>query len=152
MIETMTPRQALALVEKHGIVLEAARGPVPSLAELIAGAPIRASWWSHPHGRAIFAATRAVRDDEDVMVCRLVDGKITFIHRRLWPALVRAAGRFPADRLARVREVHTSSGRHGIEEVPFPHWVPPDVQAAADALSVDDALARLGAWIEGGTR
>ncbi|HEU5163292.1 MAG TPA: hypothetical protein VFV54_09130 [Thermoanaerobaculia bacterium] len=142
----MTPRQALALVKKHGILLEAARGPVPSLAELIAGGPIKGSWWSHPRGKEIFAATRAARDDEDVLVCRLVDGKITFVHRRLWPDLVRAARRFPADRLARVREVHTSSGGHALEEVPFPEWVPEDVRAAARELSDEDALARLGAW------
>jgi hypothetical protein len=141
----MTPRQALALVKKHGVVLEGARGPVPSLAELIVGEPIEGSWWSHPRGKEIFAATRAVRDDDDVLVCRLVGGKITFVHRRLWPALVRAAGRFPADRLARVREVHTSSGSHGLEEVPFPEWVPPDVIAEARELSDDDAFTRLGA-------
>ena len=140
----MTPRQALALVKKHGIVLEGARGPVPSLAELIAEGPIKGSWWSHPRGREIFAATRAVRDDDDVLVCRLIDGKITFVHRRLWPALVRVASRFPADRLARVREVHTSSGNHGLEEVPFPGWVPDDVHAAARDLPEDDALAMLG--------
>ena len=64
----MTSRQALALIEKHGIVLEAAHGPVPSLAELIAGSPIRGSWWSHPKGREIFTVTRAVRDSDDVLV------------------------------------------------------------------------------------
>lgn len=146
----MTPSQALALIEKKGIVLEAARGPVPSLAELVAGGPIAGSWWSHPRGREIFAVTRAVRDSDDVLVCRLVEGKITFVHRRLWPALVRATGRFPADRLSRVREVHTSSGRHRIEEVRFPDWVPPDVGASAKALSETDAIALLGAWIEAG--
>lgn len=144
----MTPRQALALVKKHGIVLEAARGPVPSLAELIAGEPIKGSWWSHSRGREIFAATRAVRDDQNVLVCRLVDGKITFVHRRLWPALVRAAARFPPARLARVREVHTSSGSHGLEEVTFPEWVPEDVDATARNLSENEAVAQLGTWIE----
>jgi hypothetical protein len=33
----MTPKEALAFVEHHGVVLEAARGPVPSLAEAVAG-------------------------------------------------------------------------------------------------------------------
>jgi hypothetical protein len=47
--------------------------------------------------------TRAVRDSDDVLVCRLIKGKITFVHRRLWPALVRAAGRLPSVRLRCVR-------------------------------------------------
>jgi hypothetical protein len=144
----MTSRQALAFIRKHGVVLEAARGPVPSLAEAIAGAPIRGHWWSHPKGREIFAVTRAVRDSDDVLVCRLIKGKITFVHRRLWPALVRAADRFPASRLAQVREIHTTSGRHVTEEVPFPDWVPQSVRTAAHKLDRDAARAKFSAVIE----
>jgi hypothetical protein len=136
----MTARQALALVRKHGVLLEAARGPVPSLVELIAGTTIRGSWWSHPKGREIFAATRAARDSDHVLVCRVVNGKITYVHRRAWSALVRLASRFPVQHLSRVREVHTSSGRHAIEEIAFPDWVPPDVRRAADTLSEDAAM------------
>ena len=136
----MTSRQALAFIRTHGVVLESARGPVPSLAQVIAGEPIRGSWWSHPKSPEIFAVTRAVRDSDDVLVCRLIKGKITFVHRRLWPALVRAAGRLPSDRLSQLREVHTSSGRHVTEEVPFPDWVPSSVRAAARNLSEESAL------------
>ena len=89
----MTLRQALAFIRKHGVVLEAAQGPVPSVAEAIAGGPVRGSWWAHPNGHEIFAVTRAIRDSDEVLVCRLIKGNITFVHRRLWPALVRAAGR-----------------------------------------------------------
>ena len=143
----MTSRRALAFIRKHGVVLESAGGPVPSLVEVIAGEPVRGSWWSHPKSHEIFAVTRAVRDSDDVLVCRLIKGKITFVHRRLWPALVRAAGRLPSGRLSQVREVHTSSGRHVTKEVPFPDWVPSSVRAAARALSEEAALAAF-AWIE----
>ena len=77
-------------VRRHGIVLESAKGDeVPTLAEDIAGGPIRGSWWCHPRGRQIFAATRRKRESSDILVCRLLNGKITYVHRRLWPALVR---------------------------------------------------------------
>ena len=56
----MTAAEALTFVRKHGVVLEAATGPVPSLASAIAGAPIRGSWWSHAKGGEIFKLTRAV--------------------------------------------------------------------------------------------
>ncbi len=144
----MTSRQALAFIRKHGVVLEAAHGPVPSLAEAIAGEPIRGNWWSHPKSQEIFAVTRAVRDSEHVLVCRLIKGKVTFVHRRLWPALVRAARRFPSANLSQLREVHTSSGRHITEEVPFPGWVPSSVRAAARTLSKKAALAEFAAWVE----
>src|SRR5688572_9787599 len=144
----MTSRQALAFVRKHGVVLEAARGPVPSLAETIAGEPLHESWWSHPRGREFFAATRAVRDSDDVLVCRLIEGKITFVHRRLWPALIRVADRFPRERLSRVTETHTSGGRHETREVPFPEWASASVREAAAKLSEESALAELGVWNE----
>src|SRR3990172_7740728 len=87
----MTPKQALAFVKTNGVVLESGRGSVPSLAEAVAGGPIRGSWWGHPKGNDIFLCSRAVRQSPDVLVCRLVGGKVTYVHRRLWPALVRLA-------------------------------------------------------------
>ena len=142
----MTPRQATAFVRKHGVVLESAAGPVPSLAVAIAGEPIRGSWWSHPRSHEIFELTQMIRGRDEILVCRLVDGKVTFVHRRLWPALVRAAKRFPKQRLAQVSEVHTASGRHVTKEVAFPKWVPADVAAEASRLSEQDALRELGGW------
>ena len=142
----MTPRQAAAFVRKHGIVLESAAGPVPSVAAAIAGEPIRGSWWAHPLSHEIFELTRGIRDRDDILVCRLVDGKVTFVHRRLWPALVRSAEHFPKNQLAQVREVHSKSGRHVAKELAFPKWVPSDVSTEARRLSKEEALQSLGAW------
>ena len=143
----MTTRQALAFVRKHGVVLESARGAPPSLAEAIVGAPVRGRWWSHPKGREIFAVTRAVRDSEDVLVCRLVHGKITFVHRRMWPALVKLGKGLPPQRLSRLQEVHTSSGQHVTREIPFPDWVPSAVEAAARRLPEEAARAELAEFL-----
>jgi hypothetical protein len=137
-------REALAFVEKHGVVLQAARGPVPSLAEAVAGGPIRGSWWGHPRGREIFLAAEAVVESGDVLVCKLVEGKVTYVHRRLWPALVRLASRFGRARLAKVWSEHTASGRHQPHRLAFPRWVPPEVVRAAGRLSVTEAEAQLG--------
>jgi hypothetical protein len=144
----VTSAEALVFVSTQGVVLEAGSGPVPSLAEAIAGGPIRGSWWAHPQGRQIFAVTRAVRDCSDVLVCRLVGGKITYVHRRLWPALVRLAKRFPQTDLAQIHEVHTASGKHVLEEIRFPDWVPAAVAAQALKLNKERALGQLGSWSE----
>ena len=137
----MSPRQAVAFVKKHGIVLQAARGPVPSLAEAVAGGPIRGSWWGHPKGQQIFLAADAISDSRDVLVCTLVDGKVTYVHRRLWPALVRLAARFPKARLAKVWNEHTATGAHRSRRMAFPRWVPDDVAARARRLSLEQASA-----------
>ena len=140
-----TPRAALAFVRAHGVVLLSARGAAPSLAEWVAGEPIRGSWWAHPRGHEIYALAGSLTESPDVLVCRLLAGKQTLVHRRLWPALVRAAARFPRERLARVIEEHTERGRHATHEVPFPRWAPPDVRRTARALALEDALAQLAA-------
>jgi hypothetical protein len=92
-----------------------------------------------------------ITESPDVLVCRLVDGKVTFVHRRLWPALVRLADRFGTDRLAQVREEHTRAGHHVSRSVPFPKWVPADVAAAASRLDEQEALAALGEWTAAST-
>jgi hypothetical protein len=139
----------LGRLEADGVLLESAKGPIPNVAELVAGEPISGSWWSHPDSHAIFAVVNQLADSPDVVRLRLVDGKVTLVHRRVWPALVRVADRFPPERLASVTEEHTTSGRHRKVETPFPDWVPPDVHRAADAMTEDEALAGLPECLRG---
>ena len=140
----MTTRDALSFVRKHGIVLMSARGPVPNLAHAIAGEPIRGSWWAHPKSQLIYKVTESVCDSKQVLVCRLVDGKVTFVHRRVWPAVVRLADRFQKESLAAIRQIHTASGRHVVEETPYPRWVPKEMVQAARRMSEAEAVAALG--------
>jgi len=72
-------------------LLLASDASLPSVAALVAGEPVRGSWWSHPKGRAIFAAIRGLEHDADALVVPLVGGKVTFVHRDLWPALLAVA-------------------------------------------------------------
>jgi hypothetical protein len=137
-------RQALAFVELHGVVLASARGQAPTLTEAIAGAPIQGSWWSHPQGKHIFAVLNAVQEHEDILVCRLLAGKLTLVHRRLWPALAALAATLPAAATMRVRQVHSARGKHVNEEIPLQQWLPPDAAAAAAGLSPERARAALG--------
>ena len=136
----------MAFVRQHGVVLASAKGAVPRLTEVIADEPIKGSWWGHPKSHRIFTILQAVTASKDVLVCRLLDGKVTLVHRRLWPALVRVADRFSRDRIAQVREEHTPSGRHVSREIPFPKWVPPEVTKQAKAIGEREALSALGSW------
>ncbi len=134
-------------IAQHGVVLASAKGPVPSLAEAAAGEPIRGSWWSHRKGSEIFQALSAVSDSPDVLSFRLVDGKITFVHRRLWPALVRLAEELGKERLTAVKQEHTETGAHRNILTPFPEWVPPRVNEAARGLTDSAARTQLGSWM-----
>jgi hypothetical protein len=138
-----TKKEALDFVKRHGAVLESAKGAIPSLAHEIAGEPIRGSWWGHPKGNQIYMLLNDVSDSPDVVRCRLMDGKITLVHRRLWPALVRMASAFDSDRLSAVREEHTATGAHRMTTIKFPDWVSDDIHAAAKSISVAEAEEQL---------
>jgi hypothetical protein len=64
---------------------------LPNVVTLIAGAPVRGSWWAHPAAHRIYACLKAVTHHPDVLATRLVCGKITFVHRRLWSAVLAVA-------------------------------------------------------------
>jgi hypothetical protein len=66
--------------------------------------------------KKIFRATRLVRDNDRVLVCRLVRVKVTYVHRRLWPVLIRLARYFEKEDLAAIREAHSPSGAHVIKK------------------------------------
>ena len=147
MSKCATTEEALAFIREYGVVLVSAKGTVPRLTEAIIGEPIKGSWWAHAQSHHIFAILQAVTDSEQVLVCRLINGKVTLVHRRLWPSLVRLASRFAPEQLAKVQEEHTASGRHVTHEVPFPQWVPPEVLEQARGTSENEALAVFGAWL-----
>lgn len=145
----MNEREVLKLVEQNGIMLESARGKTSSLVAQIAGEVISGSWWSHPKSQLIFALTRTVREAEQVLVCRLLHGKITYVHRRLWAALVKVAEDLPPSSLSSVRELHSAKGRHEVVETQFPDWVPEEVLAEAKRMSREEALRLLDGRIPG---
>ncbi len=142
----MSPSQAILFIKKHGVVLESAHGSVPNLAETVTGKRIRGSWWADPKARDIFRITRAVRDSDHILVCRLVGGKITYVHRRVWPAIVRLANQFGAKSLGSIREVHTPRGKHELHILSYPRWVPADVKILARKISDREAVSQLGEW------
>ncbi len=136
----MTAREALAFIRRHGIVMQSAHVPgVATLVDAIAGEPIRGSWWGHPKGRQIFRVLGEVHDSGAIAALRLIEGKLTLAHRRVWPALAALSGEIGRSRLAAVAERHTPSGKHETTTTPFPDWVPKEVLAEAEAIDPDDA-------------
>lgn len=87
-------RRVNAALERDGLLLET-DARLPSVAGIVAAAtgtgPVRGSWWGHPAGRAIFRCCERLVEQPDVVIAKLVSGKITYIHERLWPALISVA-------------------------------------------------------------
>ena len=90
MTNQILPRKLLDQLEEDGLLLES-DPRLPSVASIVAGEPIKGSWWGHPKGHAIFAAAQRLRESPDILVVKLVSGKLTYVHRKLWPSLLAMA-------------------------------------------------------------
>jgi hypothetical protein len=60
----------------------------PSVTGLTVGGTGGRSWWAHPQAKQMYGLSCALRDHPDVLMVKLIAGKVTFIHRPLWPAIV----------------------------------------------------------------
>lgn len=76
-----------AALERWGLLL-LQDAHLPSLSTIVAGEPVVRSWWGHPRGDDIFLIANELEEHPDVGVAKLVSGKVTYVHRRLLPALV----------------------------------------------------------------
>jgi hypothetical protein len=130
----------LAWIREQGVVLQSARGPVPNVAQFIAGEPIRGSWWGHPAGKEIYAILSALDESPDIVTTRLINRKLTLLHARVWPSVARVSELLGVARLASLHSEHTPSGVHHSFEVDFPGWVPEEVLRDAASLSVTEAF------------
>lgn len=86
----MMNAQVWKVLEETGVILLSDK-KLPSVATIVAGEPVRGSWWAHPRAHPIFHAATALGDHPDVLVTKLLHGKVTFVHRKLWPAVLGVA-------------------------------------------------------------
>jgi hypothetical protein len=80
-------QKSFRALKRSGFLL-LADNRLPSITTLVVGKPIRGSWWGHPKGHDIFYVASRIADHPDVAVTKLISGKVTFVHRKLWPALL----------------------------------------------------------------
>jgi hypothetical protein len=60
----------------------------PNAIEIVTGQFPRGSWWSHPRAHDIYGILQSVERHRDVLLAKLLSGKVSLIHRELWPALM----------------------------------------------------------------
>jgi len=56
--------------------------------QVLTGAFPRGSWWKHPEANRIYDALERAGQHPDIVLVKLVAGKVTYVHRALWPALL----------------------------------------------------------------
>jgi hypothetical protein len=128
----------LAVLERDGLLL-VADSLLPSVVSLVAGERVRGSWWGHRLGGEIFRVVNAAADGPDVLTVKLISGKVTLVHRRLWPAIAaigRAREAWQMDELAAeslvLLEMVDEDGRLDWDAVP--PFLPPNGSPAVGAV------------------
>ncbi len=71
-------------MRRYGLLLES-DPRLPSVVSQVAGKPIAGSWWGHPSGGAIYREVNKLADRSDVVLLKLLNGKVTFVLDTLWP-------------------------------------------------------------------
>jgi hypothetical protein len=114
---------ALTLLEHQRLLPMTSVPPLKCLVDEIAGEHVKGSWWGHKAGKAIFNIASELEDHDDVLSAKLLVGKVTFVHRALWPSMLRVvtddAWRKRAAKnkqakllLVHLRQEHSASGKH----------------------------------------
>lgn len=75
--------KVFAQLQNNGLLL-VSDADFPNVANIITGERIRGSWWGHKRAHAIFGVAEMLEDHPDVLIMKLISGKVTFVHRKLW--------------------------------------------------------------------
>src|SRR5258708_31544166 len=82
--------ELLDRLEEFDLLL-AADPKFPSVTGFVAGENVRGSWWAHPQSHEMFNLACQLHDHLDVLLVKLISGKVTLVHRPLWPAVFAVA-------------------------------------------------------------
>jgi hypothetical protein len=72
---------------------------LPSFTALATGAPIAGSWWADPRCHEIYDLLQEFAAGAGTLSAKIINGKITYVHARLWPALLTIAQNPAPERL-----------------------------------------------------
>jgi len=87
----MSPTEnILHALSERGLLLKQDK-VLASVVGIVTGESLRGSWWAHPQARLIFSVHSDLADHPDVLLTKLISGKDTLVHRRLWPSLLGVA-------------------------------------------------------------
>jgi hypothetical protein len=76
-----------AELDRIGLLLQH-DAELPSATALLAGAPIVGSWWGHPLGKQLYEWLSEFEHGAGALSLKLVNGKVTYVAARLWPAVL----------------------------------------------------------------
>lgn len=82
--------KAFKALKAGGLLLES-DSQLPCVTRIIVGRRLRNSWWAHPRANLIYDVLNRLYHHREVLTTKLVGGKVTLIHKKLWPAVFAVA-------------------------------------------------------------
>jgi len=82
----MTFEELLDHLQEYDLLLDA-DPKFPSVTGFVVGDNVRGSWWNHPQSHEMYGLCCRLHDHPDVLLVKLISGKVTLVHRPLWPAV-----------------------------------------------------------------
>ena len=78
--------EVLDRISRAGLLLQQDKTR-DNIVRMLTGETLATSWWNHSQAIQIFSVLERVTKHPDITRCKLIRGKVTFVHRRLWPSL-----------------------------------------------------------------
>lgn len=89
----------------------------PSVSDLVIGPGVNGPWWSHPNAHEMYRLVCELSSHPDVLTAKLISGKVTLIHRSMWPAVFAiGTAREPWQMSALTKEARTLLTKVGEEK------------------------------------
>jgi hypothetical protein len=86
----MSSQSLVRKLQDDGLLLLSDKS-LPNVVSMVAGPKVKGSWWGHERGHEIFNELEKLEAHPDSLTTRLVSGKVTYVHRRLWPEILSVA-------------------------------------------------------------
>jgi hypothetical protein len=87
-----------AELDRLGLLLQH-DAELASATTLLAGAAIAGSWWGHPLGKQLYEWLSEFEHGAGALSLKLVNGKVTYVAARLWPAVLALVAKGAAERV-----------------------------------------------------
>lgn len=79
-------KDVLDRIDSTGLLLQQDKTR-ENVVRIVTGETLSTSWWNHPKAGFVFSILESVAKHPDITLSKLIQGKVTFIHRRLWPSI-----------------------------------------------------------------
>ena len=140
--------QLLNFVTSNQIVAESAKLGCLTAIGFMVRQEFAGSWWSLPEASRLYNTLQRIRNHPRILVCRLLAGRVTYVHSDSWEPLLALENCLPEGALDRIVERHLRSGKHEVVKVSPAEWAPLETKQRVAHLAKKASIELLQERVE----